>query len=1077
MKNIEFIKAGAGSGKTYTLTERLSKKIASGQVKASEVLLTTFTKTAAAEIKERARTFLLKAGLADQAKELEQASIGTVHSVALKFIKRYWYKLGIGTATVELDEDSKIEYIKKSLSECVSEEDAAWFDNFETTLGLNSRFNYDTRKIDNSPQWPDALKSVIEQMETFDVTDIDLCREKSKEMIDVLFPIKASSLSARIDIGFIEGLTTAIMGYSLKQSTGKAQNEVKLCKEILEYTKNRRIDFPLIQLVAKMLKDRPGGQKFFNETGLNIEVDEMTRYCENYKVSELMGNVMKEYIDRMLSLALRWSEEFKEYKKKNNLIDFNDMERLFIQLLEMEDVREELKEEVKLVMVDEFQDSNAKQIKIFNYLSEIAQQSIWVGDAKQAIYGFRGSDTEQTQAISYQFNSVNAKNGLSIDTLEYSWRSVPSLVEATNEIFKNTFGEVIPNSKDITLIAKKTEEVGAHSLFEWKAVNEIDPSGGQITTSMKIAWKVKSILNGQDPDFPQGYKPSDIAILCRENRKVAEVATILKSIGVPVSESGENILDYAEVQLVISILKYALNKHNDLAMAEILHLLYGVSTENLLNERISQTTANLGRENKSYEWASYTQQVQEIQSLVDRIQYLSIPDMVQAIIIELDLLNKSGRWMNCQKRMDNLMSFVNVTSAYDNMCLTKGIGASVNGLLAYINEQESIKGINTDENCVTVCSYHKAKGLEWNLVIMNELNKDIFEENKFMKRFLFGTNVVRDKIGNYIRLIPKYLPRGGKGKDQFWGNQMNDIASTALYQDYFNKTLGEENRLFYVGMTRAKENLVFVNDDNADHFLWLGTICGCNKTDPSTWDKVMDVYDKRVKKCIIDGSVVHQVDLSMGITYECRELTPKISRSGKHVSPSMAAKNDADLSLLEEPSLMAESGNRITIHGNVAEMNDIGTCIHNIFAAWNPDGDREAEIRKAQNIISGNDLSAAIPSAEEVIKAAEYIHEFLTKNYGEGKMYRELPFRLKKEGRVFSGETDLVWETGKGCILLDYKNFPGTQKQFMNKGNDEHYVGRYKPQLCLYKEALQKAGKTVLATCIYYSVIGAVVKF
>ena len=92
-------------------------------------------------------------------------------------------------------------------------------------------------------------------------------------------------------------------------------------------------------------------------------------------------------------------------------------------------------------------------------------------------------------------------------------------------------------------------------------------------------------------------------------------------------------------------------------------------------------------------------------------------------------------------------------------------------------------------------------------------------------------------------------------------------------------------------------------------------------------------------------------------------------------------------------------------------------------------------------------------------------------------MLRELPFRIKKDGRVFSGEMDLVWETEKGCVLLDYKNFPGTSKQFMDKTNEEHYVGGYKTQLCLYKEALKKAGKTVLATYIYYSVIGAVVKF
>ena len=91
MKNITFIYAGAGSGKTHKLTDLLFEKINNKEITASEVVLTTFTKKAANEIKERAQAKLLTENSFEAANSLNQAYIGTVHSVGYQFIKKYWY--------------------------------------------------------------------------------------------------------------------------------------------------------------------------------------------------------------------------------------------------------------------------------------------------------------------------------------------------------------------------------------------------------------------------------------------------------------------------------------------------------------------------------------------------------------------------------------------------------------------------------------------------------------------------------------------------------------------------------------------------------------------------------------------------------------------------------------------------------------------------------------------------------------------------------------------------------------------------------------------------------------------------
>ncbi|MBP5203051.1 MAG: UvrD-helicase domain-containing protein, partial [Candidatus Methanomethylophilaceae archaeon] len=91
MKNIQYINAGAGSGKTWTLTDKLAQLIQDGKTTPSRVILTTFTDPAAEEFRQKARVKLVEKGLHDRAAELDSAMIGTVHSVALRYIRKYWY--------------------------------------------------------------------------------------------------------------------------------------------------------------------------------------------------------------------------------------------------------------------------------------------------------------------------------------------------------------------------------------------------------------------------------------------------------------------------------------------------------------------------------------------------------------------------------------------------------------------------------------------------------------------------------------------------------------------------------------------------------------------------------------------------------------------------------------------------------------------------------------------------------------------------------------------------------------------------------------------------------------------------
>ena len=117
MKNIKYINAGAGSGKTTELTRILSEKLSeidehgNPKVTPSQVILTTFTELAASEFREKSRERLFNDNHADVAAELDSATIGTVHSVALNFIQKYWYLIGVSPDMKVMSEDDLQVYI------------------------------------------------------------------------------------------------------------------------------------------------------------------------------------------------------------------------------------------------------------------------------------------------------------------------------------------------------------------------------------------------------------------------------------------------------------------------------------------------------------------------------------------------------------------------------------------------------------------------------------------------------------------------------------------------------------------------------------------------------------------------------------------------------------------------------------------------------------------------------------------------------------------------------------------------------------------------------------------------------
>jgi len=387
MKNITFINAGAGSGKTYSLTAQLVKSIKAGECQANEIVLTTFTDKAASEFKAKAREALIAAGMPDQANLLSSAAMGTVHSVAYLLLKDYWYHTGLGVNLNVLPQDDTDFFINQALANIPTSAELAQL----SEIARDLEFNGDFGSIDEN-LWKSHLINMMNIVLGFQIEDLDQCRQKSLAQVDQIYPLK----DVKMDVDLIRR--------QLKQL------EIILPNEVSSEAREKRIDSTndLLSKGEFSLPDLRKIQSLFDDLGIRLgnklkDLEITQHQLADLHYSEPVLKQLKKYINLLFDLAKRSIEKYEEYKKEEKLIDFNDMEIYLWKLLQNKNVEDDLRKRCKLVFVDEFQDSSPIQIQIFSRLSEIAGQSYWVGDPKQAIFNFRGTDPALIQAIINEF--------------------------------------------------------------------------------------------------------------------------------------------------------------------------------------------------------------------------------------------------------------------------------------------------------------------------------------------------------------------------------------------------------------------------------------------------------------------------------------------------------------------------------------------------------------------------------------------------------------------------------------------------------------------------------------------------
>ena len=1011
MRNIHYINAGAGSGKTHSLTEILVKHIKSGECRPSEILLTTFTELAAGEFRQRTYDSLIREGCLEQAASLDSATMGTLHSIALAFVQKYWYLLKRGTSVNVLPDRDKMLIIKNAAGRVFSDDDRNKLGEFEKCF-LDG----------NRGSWPENISDMLDKSYVFGIDDLEKSCEHSVSLINKIFSEKPLEADER---AFINELCRKYGEICKGRNTRTASN----IGSILNHAAGKctfRADYELYKLFDNAVTQRDWKQ--LGPDNKQKIIDLLYRSIR----SSPYGKAATDACRCIFNAAVRVREELNKYKAANGYIEYNDMEKLFLELLDNEIVRKDIGSSVKYVFVDEFQDSSPVQIEIFKKLSDLVSKSYWVGDVKQSIYGFRGSAPEMVMELTSEiFNG--SVDGCSYENLEYSWRSSEALVEFDSKIAKTIFPDDsrYPNP-GLKHAPKGNNTVVEHPVQHWVAEQ------GRKNDDLPelIGGHIKEILE----DGSYGLHPEDIAILSRKNEDVGKIANVLKACGLQVSakeiksEMSLNerlpLIDKAEVQLLLTLLKYSANK-DTYRKTELAVLLQDVSASEIIEDKDGVIAGfdKLG-----------------LDALFDRIRNSSLADKVNTLVSELDLCGFCARWGNAWERRLNIRKLQAAAADYDIRCVQLGRGASVEGFIEELEELVQQSKTEDRNGGVNVMTYHAAKGLQWRMVILCDLWDDVLNDQKLKNRFVVGIQKVIDGEKTLLRYIPDIRNTDKKAPDFFFDA---DSVFHSLFDHYVYSRREEEKRLLYVGFTRAKDYLVSVSCANAS-FNWL-VEAGLN---PSTeregfrWKGDMD----SVKTITLRGAGTGNAAVQPAATWH----TPRLqhtARASKYLNPSDKADETKSRVVAQH-----------TIHEGIAltggyDSAEAGTCIHDYFAVHGTPG--FVNLSVAERLIDNFSLTANIEKPEQLPASAEAMFKWFGEKAGDIKaLHKELPFSHRlKSGQVVNGRIDLMVEMkDRHCLLVDYKT-ARTEKE-------------YAPQMLLYKRALEADGFAVDHCYIFYPISG-----
>jgi len=1040
-RNITFISAGAGSGKTYSLTEQLFEELTAHEdpVRVDGIIATTFTKKAAAELEERVRQKLIQQGCMDLSILISQSLIGTVNGVCGRLLSRFAFEAGLPPELQVIEEDSAVILFSQALEQSCDLSEIKKMNSLAWRLGQEN--------------WRSEVQRCVDLARANNI-DPALLAQEAADNCESLLAFFPRPLAADLDAQLEKAIKNCRKSIANNGDGTKGTAEyMQLLEENSDRVKNRSLPWGMW---VKLSKSSPTRK---SQDAAQPVIDAALNYDRHPR----LHSDIHDWITSVFSLAAGTMQVYQRFKAERGVMDFIDQEKQVLELLDHQDVREALADEIDLLLVDEFQDTSPIQLAIFLKLSELAKKSIWVGDIKQAIYGFRGSDPQLMNAV---VNALQAEGG-NIEVLKESWRSRPQLVELINALFVPAFADILDEEK-VRLKPALTEQCQTTALEFWT----LEGKNNSLRLQAMGEGVVHLIEEKRDIVDKESRKPrpmclNDIALLFRTNANVAAMAAILSARGIPVQYRRNGLTSTPEVQLGLACLRYLVDNSDSHAVAVIISLESGKKSEEWLQDRLEYVQS----EHQDHTWGregnSSNQVICALEQERSNLQFLSPAEALNAALERGDVENIVRSWgpstTKNRQRLANLEALRVYGEEYEDACGKEGRAATAGGFLLWINqlaEADNAKmGQDSRIDAIHILTHHASKGLEWPVVVAADLEKAILPG-------YWGFAMEAD-----LARVDMNAPLAGR-KMHYWvkpfGKQSAGIAVYDRIEDdqiaekSREQALAEAKRLLYVSLTRARDLLILPFSSTAKQRPWLDCL-------EAEWlvetDGVLTLPGGK------------QVSSSHKILTAPQEREEIEGEKGFFVFPGQKKRDEkmaAFVSPSSFPSIKASCGQihkvcrRVSFRGN-PEMEMLGNAIHAILAADCIGNTTREEM--ASGLLTGWGVNSALV-ADEILYTSESLQHFLRKTFAVKRFCPEWPVQMVlNNGQILSGWIDLAVETETGWLIIDHKSFPAGSDRLEKKALE------YSGQLQAYQLALEAAtGKCVEKTMIFFPISGQLVE-
>ena len=1178
------LSAAAGSGKTAVLVERIIQMITKDELDIDRLLIVTFTKAAAGEMRERIGSAVVKAleektgnpnHLRRQMTLLNRAKITTLHAFCIDVIRKNFHLIHLDPSFRIGDQTENSLLSREALEEVFEEHYENQNPVFHQLVESFGGSKEDEplkemvlRCYRFTQSQPEPMEWLEKQMKNFHVEkEEDLEKHpwilELKKGINRRLTGAAELFQRALEVAQRPGGPEPYIAAIEEdlRTTGElqvlSQKNLKAFYQGLKDLKHPRLKPVKKEACDEVLKEeakalRDDGKDLIDKIKKEQLQQSPTRYFNDLqRVAPLM--------DYFYDLVKAYDQGYGDKKREQGVMDFNDLEHFALEILKDSKAQQMYRDQFEYIFIDEYQDSNIVQETLIQRICR-ENNLFMVGDVKQSIYRFRLADPTLFLGKYETFEKKGAESTQSLINrridLSKNFRSRSSVIDGVNFLFRHLMskelGEIhydesaylyrgrdhqpIEDSDlELHLIEKKEEDLQGveEELQELKALEF------EARVLVKRIKELSRDMEIYDEGLGTLRKVTyrDMVILLRSTKNSTNIfQEELAREGIPAyADSDSGYFEALEVQMFLDLLRVVDNKAQDIPLISVMRSpIGGFTTEELINLRLENKSGSyfealknavIHREDELGNKAGKF--LENLRKWKEDARLYKIDEFIWKLLRETGYYYFLGAMPGGKQRQANLRILLDRASDFQQ--------TSIKGLFQFIEFMEKIKQGSDDfgaakilgekENVVRLMSIHKSKGLEFPVVFLAGLGKQ------------FNKMDIRSNM-----LMHKDLGLGPKFVDLQTRTYRDTLGKVAMKEVIEGENLSEEMRILYVALTRAEDKLVlFASVAGIEKQLekwgkakgsyalrsaqgpmdWIGPLL-MKHQGVSTFRDILD-YDTPEEELIKDASP-WRLDLvdRKGFSAEIQETrekkdqdqqkfeelenpnrephSPHHNRIHQRLDWVYPFKNSesipSKLTVTDLKSFNRESMERVKYRApslkerprfleerKAFEGKELGTFLHFFMQHLDFDNTEDPLALKKQKdrMINRGLLREEEAESIELTKVEDFLSSPLGQRMKNAeKIHREEPFNIWKKAEDLSkelegcedkvliqGMIDCYFEEDGQWVLVDYKS------DYIWEGNRSEKIEIYKPQLTLYREALESVTqKKVKETIIHFFYTG-----